>query len=404
MADAVAGGWLMSALLSDQVNDVDLFSDEVLADPYPVFAALRDAGPAVRLSQLDMWFLGRYDIVKNALHDWETFSSAQGVGITAQFNDSMASALICLDPPAHTEQRKLFTDRLSLRALRPIADTIEERAREMVRELSARPRFDAVKDLAHDLPVNVIMDLIGWPVEVRDRLIPMAIAWFETIGPMNERSQNAWPTVAEMVAFVSQTAREGNLHEGSFGHHMLEAYHAGAIPFDAVVGLLVGYIVAAFDTTINAMSSAMVLFARHPDQWAALQANPDLARNAFSEVLRFESPIQYFTRVTTREVDLGDGIVLPVGARVLISYGSANRDERHFEHADRFDISRPVVDQLAFSYGRHACAGQSLARLEGEAILNALIAEAQELVLLDEPVLALNNAGRGYASVPMRLA
>jgi cytochrome P450 len=168
-----------------------------------------------------------------------------------------------------------------------------------------------------------------------------------------------------------------------------------------VVGLLMGYIVAAFDTTINAISSAAVLLARHPEQWQALRAKPDLASNAFNEVIRLESPIQYFTRVTTREVQLDD-VVIPKHARVLISYGAANRDERRFDRADEFDITRPVINHLAFSTGKHNCAGQNLARLEGQAILRALATGVSSLELIGEPQLALNNAGRGYGRVPMK--
>jgi cytochrome P450 len=384
-------------------SDVDLFADESLADPYPLFASLRDAGPAVHLTGPDMWFLGRYDVVKRALEDWETFSSGQGVGMTPQFNDAMASALICLDPPDHAPQRKLFTERLSPKALRSVRETIDIRSRAMIQELRGRDHVDAVSDLAHDLPVNVIMDLVGWPQDVRAQLVPMAEAWFQTIGPMNDRCAHAWPQVGAMVELVTAAVVNGTPLPGSFGDHMVQAHRAGAIPLDAAVGLLIGYVVAAFDTTINAISSAVVLLARNPEQWAALRARPALATNAFSEVIRLESPIQYFTRVTTRDVDLGDGVVVPAGARTLISYGAANRDSRHFDRPDEFDVTRPLIDHLAFSAGVHACAGQNLARMEGQAVLQALATELDEIVLVGEPVLALNNAGRGYARVPVRL-
>jgi cytochrome P450 len=392
---------LMSTAPFVPTSDVDLFSDRVLRDPYPHFTRLRNDGAAAYLTKLDMWFLGRYDLVRAALLDWETYSSAQGVGMTAEFNRSMAAALICQDPPAHTAQRTLFTDNLSLRSLRPVSETIDARARELIARLRTRDQFDAVEDLAHDLPVNIIMDLVGWPMGVRDQLIPMAIAWFNTIGPMNDRSLESWPIVGQMVELVRKSATEESLRPGSFGHHVLEAHKTGAIPFDAVVGLLMGYIVAAFDTTINAISSAAVLLARHPEQWQALRAKPELASNAFNEVIRLESPIQYFTRVTTREVQLDD-VVIPKHARVLISYGAANRDERRFDRADEFDITRPVINHLAFSTGKHNCAGQNLARLEGQAILRALATGVSSLELIGEPQLALNNAGRGYGRVPMK--
>lgn len=390
----------MTTTMTRPESDVDLFSDETLANPYPALKALRDQAPAVYLTALDMWIVTRYDDTRNILGDWETYSSAQGVGFTHQFNQAWASALICLDPPAQTEQRTLFTDNLSTRALKPLGDTIDARARELVDALVAKGTFDAVHDLAHDLPVNVIMDLIGWPMEGRDRLIELATAWFETIGPDNARNQAAWPEVGELFAFLNKAVDEDSLRPGSFGHHMIEAYKAGAIPREAAVGLLCGYVVAAFDTTIMAISTAVWLFATHPDQWNTLRNDPSLLSSAFNEVLRLESPIQYFTRVATKDVEIG-GVPIAEGSRIVITYGGANRDERHFENPDVFDVTRNAIDHLAFSYGNHACAGQFLARLEGHAVLRALLEKVERFEFAGEPVRALNNAGRGFARVPV---
>lgn len=384
-------------------SDIDLFADDVLVNPYPHHRALRDAGPAVYLTRYDMWFAGRYDVVRSMLSDWKTYSSACGVGMTDTFNGAMAKALICLDPPAHTPQRTLFTDRLSPAALRPVRDTIDEQARNLVSRLVAMDSFDAISDLAHDLPVNIVMDLVGWDHSVRDQLLPMAVAFFNTAGPMNERSESAWPIMGQMVEMVTASAKAGALKEGSFGDHMVKAHAAGELTLDEVVGLLIGYIVAAFDTTINGIGSSAVYFARNPDQWAILKADPALALRAFNEVIRLESPIQYLTRVATASVDLGEGVVIPEGGRVLISYGSANRDERHFEDPDTFNIMRARQDHLAFGIGRHTCAGQSLARLEGEAVLRALAQGANTISLIGEPTVALVNSGRGYSSARIAL-
>jgi cytochrome P450 len=349
-----------------------------------------------------MWLVCRYELARAILGDWETYSSAQGVGLTQQFNHAWAAALICQDPPVHTEQRSLFTANLSSRALRPVQQTIDARAEELVGQLIARGSFDAVEDLAHDLPINVIMDLIGWPESRRDRLIPMATAWFETIGPDNERSRASWPVVGELFAYLNRAVDDDDLLPGSFGRNLIEAHKAGQLPRDAAVGLLAGYVVAAFDTTINAVSSAVWLFATHPDQWDALRREPALIPSAFNEIIRVESPIQYLTRVMTRDVEL-EALAIPAGSRLLLSYGGANRDERHFPDPDRFDVTRNPVDHVAFSFGNHACAGQSLARLEVHALLRALSAGVASFRLTAEPQRALNNAGRGFAHVPVEV-
>jgi cytochrome P450 len=385
------------------VSDVDLFDEHALADPYPLYQRLRDAGPATYLSKYGLWFLSRYDQVRAALGDWKTFSSDPGIGLNDQFNSAWSNALICLDPPAHDQQRPLFTQRLSPRALRPLASTIDERAQDLAGRLLARGSFDAVTDLAHDLPVNVIMDLIGWPADGRDRLLDIAAGWFDSAGPDSERTRAGARRGAELIDYVTQVVTAESLTPGGFGDTVFQAHKAGQIPVEAAVGLLAGYVVAAFDTTISTITSGVWLFARNPRQWDILRADPSLASSAVTEIVRLETPIQYFSRVTTRDADLGDGVVIPAGARVLHSYGAANRDERHFPRPDEFDVRRGALDQLAFSYGVHACAGQGLARLEAEAVFRALAQRVTGIELAGEPVRALNNITRGFARVPVRV-
>jgi cytochrome P450 len=385
-------------------SDLDLFDTATLREPFPAWRELRDLGPAAFLARHDMWLLSRYDQVKAALRDWETFSSARGIGLNEPVNEAWSQALINLDPPAHTQQRPLFTEKLSPHALKPVADTIQARADELVASLLQRGEIDAVTDLAHDLPVNIIMDLIGWPHDERDRILEMAAPWFDTMGPANERCAHAQPQVQAMMAYLHQAVVEERLEPGGFGANLIEAHKAGALPIEGAVGLLAGYVVAAFDTTIAAIAAGTWLFAINPEQWEIVRAEPDLVPNAVNEVLRLETPIQYFSRVTTRDVDLGEGVVIPQSARVIVGYGAANRDERHYPDPDRFDVRRRAGDQLAFSYGRHACAGQGLAKLETTAVFSAMARQVRRIELVGEPVLALNNTTRAFASVPVKLS
>ena len=198
-----------------------------------------------------------------------------------------------------------------------MADTIQARADEVVASLLVRGEIDAVADLAHDLPVNIIMDLIGWPHDERDRILEMAAPWFETMGPQNERADRAEPDVQAMMGYLHQAVVEERLRPGGFGANLVEAHKVGAIPMEAAVGLVAGYVVAAFDTTIAAIAAGAWLFAIHPKQWEIVRAEPELVPNAVNEVLRLETPIQYFSRVTTRDVDLGEGVVIPEGAHDL---------------------------------------------------------------------------------------
>lgn len=383
-------------------SDIDLFDDTALHDPYPLYRQLRDLGPAVWLRRHDLWFLGRYDTVRAVLGDWQTWSSAQGIGLNPVINEAWKNALICVDPPLHTGMRKLFTDRLGPRQIKDVEDAITRRADALAGRIAAAGKFDAVKDVAQDLPVGVIMDLIGWPEDVRPGLLDMAAGSFDACGPDNPRMQGALPRLQAMMDLIARTYDEDRLLPGGFGSTVAEAARRGEIPRDAAIGLLAGYVVAAFDTTISAISHGLLLFAQHPDQWQRLRADPGLMPAAFNEIVRIEAPIQGFSRVATRDVDLGEGVVIPAGARALVSYGSANRDERHFPDPDRFDIGRRPLDHLAFGLGVHGCAGQSLARLEAHAVFAALARHVTRFDVTGAPQRALNNINRGHAAIPMQ--
>lgn len=385
-------------------TDIDLFSDESLHDPWPLYRELRDRGPATYLSKHGIWFLSRYDQVRAALNDWETFSSAQGAGLNPVINEAWSDAIICVDPPVHTQMRALFMEKLGPRQLKPVAATIDQRAEALADQLLERGTFDGVSDLAHDLPVNVIMDLIGWPEGERERLLDFAAGSFDCCGPENARMAEAMPKLAASVEYVNEILDRGGLAPGTYGYTMVEAAEQGEISREAAVGLLLAYVVAAFDTTINAISTGMWMFAQNPEQWQRFRADTSLTSSALNEVLRMESPIQFFSRVTTRDVDLGDGVVIPKDSRVLHSYGSANRDERHYADPDTFDVTRNPMDHLAFGSGTHGCAGQSLARLEAHAVFKAMATRVTTVELAGEPTRALNNVTRGFESVPLRVS
>jgi len=192
------------------------------------------------------------------------------------------------------------------------------------------------------------------------------------------------------------------LARGGLGAAIHEA--AAADGFDAAQRELLvrSFLSAGIDTTVHWLGNALMCFAEHPDQWQALRRDPGLARAAFEEVLRFESPVQTFFRTTTRAVEV-DGVVIPEGSKVLLFLGAANRDPRHWEHADRFDITRRAGGHVGFGAGIHACVGRMLARLEGEIVLTAL-AERVAALTIDGPVERfLNNTLRGLERLPLRV-
>lgn len=381
---------------------IQLYSDEVLADPYPAYRALRDQASAVYLPDVDAWFIGRFRDVRGALNDWQTFSSAEGIGLNPVINAAWEEALICQDPPVHTERRKMITDVLSPVALKPVADTIQRRAETLAERLAATGEFDAVTDFAHDLPIGVVMDLIGWPDDVRGSLLELAEGSWNAAGPDNERMRQGLGQLGQMMQLITEIYDENRVLPGGFAAQLIAVSHEGRITRETAIGMLAGYIVAAFETTISAMASGIWLFATNPAQWDQLRANPKLAIKAANEIVRMEAPLQNFTRWATRDAELSDGTVIPAGSRVIVSYASANRDERQFADPDAFRIDRAEMQNLGFGHGPHGCAGQGLARMELTAVFSALAERVKRLEITGPPQRALNNISRGFRRLPAR--
>ena len=165
---------------------------------------------------------------------------------------------------------------------------------------------------------------------------------------------------------------------------------------------MIDYVTPSLDTTIYAVSNAVRLFAEHPEQWDLVRSDPTMIPHAINETLRLESPVQQFTRVVTEDHTLA-GADLAAGSRVMLLYGSANRDERKYADPERFDISRKPSDHLAFGRGEHACIGMQLARLEMSALLQALSGRVSRFEIIDS-VQLLSNALNGLQTLNVRVS
>jgi 4-methoxybenzoate monooxygenase (O-demethylating) len=387
------------------VSGLDPFSEAFLRDPYPAHDRLREAGAVVRLDRYEVWAMARHEHVNAALRDPGTFHSGAGVGLadfTKETPWRKPSLLLEADPPEHSGARKAIAGALSPRRVRSLRDGFEREAEALVDRLAGRGRFDAVADLAEAFPVKVFPDAVGVPDEGRENLMAYGDMVFNAFGPRNERFEASMEGLAEVGAWIAAMCRPESLRPGGLGAAVYEhAPRHGLGPEDAAL-LVRSLLSAGVDTTVHALANAILCFATHPAQWAALHADPGRVRVAFEEVLRFESPVQTFFRTTTGAVDV-DGTRIPGGEKVLLFLAAANRDPRRWEHPDRFDIARKATGHLAFGAGIHACVGRMLARLEAEALLGALARRVEAIALADEPVRRLNNTLRGLASLPVRV-
>ncbi|MGW5128916.1 cytochrome P450 [Streptomyces sp. NPDC004069] len=378
-------------------SDIDLFADEVVLDPYPVYAELRERGPVVHLPENDVYALTRYDVVRGALADWESFSSTS-IAFNPTANEALTGTSLASDPPVHTQLRATLTENLSPRALRGLRSGIETKADALVAELVEKGSFEAVDALARAFPLEVVADLIGFTGHVRDNMLRWGQAAMQVLGPMNQRTAENFPVAGELYAWCSQVKAD-DLAEGSVGRGIFEAEDRGAIPADTAGHIIHQYLGAGVDTTIAAIGNIVALFARHPDQLALVRENPSLVPAAFNEVLRFWAPVHAWGRRVTKDVTI-EGAVVPAGAQVAILFGAGNRDPRHYENPDAFLVERNPVDHLSFGYGPHGCAGQGLARLEAHAVIEALSRRVERLVAGPE-VRVAGNTTRSIEALPV---
>lgn len=388
------------------VSDVDPFSHEVLEDPLPMHESLREAGPLVYLSRYDVHAVARYEQVHAALVDWQEFESGAGVGLSNFRTEEPwrpPSLLLEADPPRHDAPRRVLSKVLGPRALRSLREHWSADAEQLVDQvLAAGTEFDAVPVLAEAFPLRVFPDAVGLGPDGREHLLPYGDHAFNAFGPSNDLVAKGAPHVAELSGWVGEQCRREALSADGFGAAIWAAADRGEITPQQAPLIVRSLLTAGVDTTVHALSAIVQAFATNPDQWDRLVADPSLARVAFDEVIRLESPVQTFFRTTTRDVPIGDAVV-PAGRKVLMFLAAANRDPRRWSEPDRFDLSRDPSGHVGFGMGLHQCVGQHVARLEAEAVLTALARRVRTIEPAGPAVRHHNNTLRAWGSVPVRL-
>lgn len=391
----------MPAVPGQPIYDVDLYSDEVLRDPYPHYKALRELGAVVWLPRNGLHAVARFEDVRAALRNPAVFSSAQGVAANDHVNTISRGTTLASDAPLHDRLRAIIAAPLLPRALEEIAPQIRTEARRLVDELVDRGQFDAVSDLAQHLPLTIVSKLVGLEDHGRSSMLRWAAATFNVLGSMNARACTALKDVQEMRAYLGGDEIRSRLRPGSWGDRIFAAADRGEVEPERCPVLMRDYLGPSLDTTIFATANLVLLFGRHPAQWDLVRNDPPLIPNAINEALRLESPVRGFTRHLAADATIG-GLTIPRESRLLLLYASANRDERKWQDPERFDVKRRANDHLGFGNGTHMCAGLHLARLEMTALLEVLVERVAGFEI-GEPVLALNNVLRGLASLPVRV-
>ena len=390
-------------MLRAPVSDIDPFCAEFFETPFPAHAELREAGPVVRLSRYGVWAVARYDEVHKLLNDWQTFCSSRGVGL-ADFAKEKPwrpkSLVLEADPPLHDRTRRVLNRVLSASVMSRLRERFAQEADALVEALVDRRNFDAIADLAETYPLTVFPDAMGMPRENRYFLLPYGNMAFNAFGPRNEFFEAAFAEAEPVLAWLQRQMQRGAFAPGGFGAEIHAAVDAGELTEEEAPIVARSLLTAGVDTTVSGLGAAVYCLAQFPAQFARLRAEPSLARAAFEEAVRYESPVQTFFRTTTRPVEIGD-IALDEGEKVLMFLGAANRDPRHWERPDDYDITRRTIGHVGFGSGIHQCVGQLLARLEGECVLSALARQVASIEFIGPPRRRYNNTLRALASLPV---
>lgn len=396
----------MTAIVAARVtSDLDPFSAEFRADPFPYYAQLRALGPIVWLEKYQIWCVPHYAGVKAVLSDWENYSNAGGGGLTNYFKVKPwrpPSLILDADPPEHARTRKVLMNVLNAAALKAMRGGFEAIADKLVDAALDAGEIEAVNDLVVPFPLTVFPDAVGMPRLDREIMLKYGGMVFGAFGPLTDWYHELMRDADAVSAWINARCARDALAPGGLGQGIYAAADAGDITAAEAALLVRSLLSAGVDTTIDSIGLALRCLVDFPDQFALLREDPDLARGVFEEATRFDSSSQSLFRTTLREVEFA-GQTIAQHEKVFLLLGSAGRDPARWDEPDRFDIRRKITGQMGYGWGIHGCVAQMMARLEGEVFFRALGMKVDEIIATSPAELRLVPGLRGLAKMPIAL-
>lgn len=375
----------------------DWLSQDVVADPYPHYRALRESDP-VHFDRLrQSWLLLRYADVDRALRDDARFSAEQGP----------PGSMLVSDPPRHTRLRTLVSKAFTPRVVRQLRPRIEEIVDRLLDDATGRGEIDAIAEFAYPLPITVIAELLGVEPErrafFRSESQKIALALGPSANPY--AGQRAAEGRGELMRYFDDLiARRRADPRDDLVSAMIRAEERGdLLSHGELLAMMLLLLVGGHETTVNLIGNGLLALLRHPDQLETLRSGEANERRAVDELLRYDSSVQYTGRIARTEVEI-DGAVIRAGDRVRMVIASANRDPAVFDDPEGLDLARDPCHHLSFGMGTHFCLGAELARLEGEVAIAAIVRRFPRLRLTGQ-ALRWRPASvmRGLEALPLAL-
>ena len=403
--------------MTTEIVDVDLTDPGLYRHgvPHDVFTALRAQGPVLHhpltyvrsfRTEIEFWAVVAHAEVQAANRDWETFSAADGPSIVPTDPERVRVMLVSKDPPDHTRMRRLISAGFTPRMIGRLDEQIRARTDRILDAAAERGEIDFVPEIAYQLPMHVIADIVGIPESDRPEVFRLTDLLIRALDPEQGISgPQRHEAEVELFRYANALSADKRAHPTDDVWSILANGELDEFELDLFFLILT---LAGSETTRNALSQGLMALLDHPDQMAELRDDPDLLPAATEEVLRWSSPVVCFGRTVTRDTELG-GQQLRAGDRIGLFYPSANRDEKAFDEPFRFDIRRSPNHHVAFGGGGpHFCLGASLARTEVQVMLGELVRRFPAMEVTGEPAWVsagpVNNVGVAVQSLPVRLA
>ena len=385
---------------------------EFLADPYPTYHRLRAEDP-VHLSPLGFWVLTRYEDVSAVLRDARFIKEPLAALVAARFGADvprgMGLSMLDRDPPDHTRLRALVSKAFTPRVVEGLRPRIREIVDGLIARAQAAGTMDLIEEFAYPIPVNVICEMMGVPIEDHERFKGWSLdiargldsIWLPPDSEIPRRSAAARHAISgyfrELIAARRASPR------GDLLSALIAAEEAGdKLNEEELVATCILILIAGHETTVNLIGNGVLALLRNPDELDRLRRTPALITNAVEELLRYDGPVQRTARVASDEATIG-GRTIRKGDMVMPFIGAADRDPAQFPDPDRLDLSRADNRHLAFGWGIHFCLGAPLARVEGQIAIDALVRRLPRLALVDDtPEYRQSLTLRGLKTLPVK--